>query len=120
MRCQWHRMHENFLLGSPLKFIYFFRGVVGQFGNMFLIDIPFKGCQGCSNRSSTLQAVSYGILHSIAVLHMIFTFRIVRKIDCACGVNDTACTCASCVNDTTCILKNSNIFTNSNLYSKKL
>jgi hypothetical protein len=23
MRCQWHRMHENFLLGSPFKFIFF-------------------------------------------------------------------------------------------------
>jgi hypothetical protein len=37
---------------------------------MFLIDIPFKGCQGRSNRSSIVHAVSYF----------------------ACGVNDTACT----------------------------
>jgi hypothetical protein len=35
---------------------------------MFLIDIPFKGCQGRSNRSSIVHAVSYF----------------------ACGVNDTA------------------------------
>jgi hypothetical protein len=37
---------------------------------MFLIDIPFEGCQGRSNRSSIVYAVSYF----------------------ACGVNDTACT----------------------------
>jgi hypothetical protein len=37
---------------------------------MFLIDIPFKGCQGRPNRSSIMHAVSYF----------------------ACGVNDTACT----------------------------
>jgi hypothetical protein len=37
---------------------------------MFLIEIPFKGCQGRSNRSSIVHAVSYF----------------------ACGVNDTACT----------------------------
>jgi hypothetical protein len=36
-------------------------------------------------------------------------FEVVRKFYCACGVNDTAC-----------ILKNSNIFANSNLYSKRL
>jgi hypothetical protein len=36
---------------------------------MFLIDIPFKGCQGRSNHSSIVHAVSYF----------------------ACGVNDTAC-----------------------------
>jgi hypothetical protein len=64
---------------------------------MFLIDIPFKGCQGRSNHSSIAHAVSYfacGIidtacivhavsltphaffifLHTIAVLHMILTF----------------------------------------------
>jgi hypothetical protein len=64
---------------------------------MFLIDIPFKGCQGRSNRSSIVHAVSYfacGVidttftvhavaltphafknffLHIIAVLHMFFT-----------------------------------------------
>jgi hypothetical protein len=37
---------------------------------MLLIDIPFKGCQGRSNRSSIVHAVSYF----------------------ACGINDTACT----------------------------
>jgi hypothetical protein len=37
---------------------------------MFLIDIPFKGCQGRLNRSSIVHAVSYF----------------------ACSVNDTACT----------------------------
>jgi hypothetical protein len=35
-----------------------------------LIDIPFKGCQGRSNRSSIVHVVSYF----------------------ACGVNETACT----------------------------
>jgi hypothetical protein len=69
---------------------------------MFLIDIPFKGCQGRTNRSSIVHAVSYfargvidtacifNFLHTIAVLHMIFTFRSCSKI-CACGINDTAC-----------------------------
>jgi hypothetical protein len=55
---------------------------------MFLINIPFKGCQGRSNRSSIVHAVSYfacGVndtacifkffLYTIAVLHMTFTFR---------------------------------------------
>jgi hypothetical protein len=37
---------------------------------MFLIDIPFKGCQGRSNRSSIVHAVTFF----------------------ACGVNDTAFT----------------------------
>jgi hypothetical protein len=47
---------------------------------MFLIDIPFKGCQGRSNRSSIEYAVSLTphaflmFLHSIAVLLMIFIF----------------------------------------------
>jgi hypothetical protein len=36
---------------------------------MFLIDIPFQGCHGRSNRSSIVHVVSYF----------------------ACGVNDTAC-----------------------------
>jgi hypothetical protein len=36
---------------------------------MFLLDIPFKGFQGRSNRSSIVHAVSYF----------------------ACGVNDNAC-----------------------------
>jgi hypothetical protein len=63
----------TFCIGSHFKFIYFFRvGVgVGQLGNiyMFLTDIPIKGCQGRSNRSSIVHAVSY------------FAY----------GVNDTAC-----------------------------
>jgi hypothetical protein len=67
--------------------------------------------------------------------------EVVRKFFCACGVNDTACTMlavsmtphapwmryqrhrmhrACGVNDTACILKNSNIFANSSLYSKRL
>jgi hypothetical protein len=113
---------------------------------MFLIDIPFKGCQGRPNHSSIVHAVSYFacsvngtafvvhavsmtpcahvhvvsmtlrafliILHTIAVLHMIFTFR-------SCS---TILLCTRCqwhrmrcqwyrmhrpwgVNDTACILK---------------
>jgi hypothetical protein len=46
---------KNCLFGSP-----FGCGGVGQYGSiyMFLIDIPFKGCQGRSNRSSIVHAVS--------------------------------------------------------------
>jgi hypothetical protein len=43
MRCQWHCMHENFLLGSPFKFIYFFSGGVGQFGNIYVS----RSCMRC-------------------------------------------------------------------------
>jgi hypothetical protein len=50
--------------------LYIFSGGVGKFGNMFLIDIPFKGWQGRSNFSLIVHAVS----------------------NFACGVNDTACT----------------------------
>jgi hypothetical protein len=60
--CQWHSMHGNILLCSPFKFIYFCSDRVGQFANIyFLLDIPFKGCQGRSNRSSIVHvhAVSY-------------------------------------------------------------
>jgi hypothetical protein len=99
---------------------------------MFLIDNPFKGCQGRSNHSSIVHTVSYfafdfndtacivhavsltpnaflNFLDTVAVLHVIFTFRSFRKFYYVCGVNDA-----------TCILKNSNIFANSNLYSKRL
>jgi hypothetical protein len=48
-------------------------------------------------------------LHTIAVLHMIFTFRSCSKKILCMRFNVTAC-----------ILKNSNIFANSNLYSKRL
>jgi hypothetical protein len=48
---------------------------------MFVIDIPFKGCQGRSNRSSIVHAVSYF----------------------ACGVNDTECTYACGAIDIACI-----------------
>jgi hypothetical protein len=64
---------------------------------MFLIDIPFKGCQGRSNLSSVVHAVSMiphafliFFLHTIAVLHMIFTFRSCSNNFCACGVDATA------------------------------
>jgi hypothetical protein len=55
-----NNMKINFLLGSPYKFIYFCRVGVGQSGiKMFLIDIPIKGCQGRSNHSMIVYAVSY-------------------------------------------------------------
>jgi hypothetical protein len=94
---------------------------------MFLIDIPFRGCQDRSNRSSIVHAVSYfacGFNDTACTVHAI--------------VNDTACIRACGVNDTACIfiffhtiavlhmiftfrnLKNSNIFANSNLFSKRL
>jgi hypothetical protein len=49
---------------------------------MFMIEILFKGCQGRSNCSSIVHAVSYF----------------------ACGVNDPECTRACDVNDIACIL----------------
>jgi hypothetical protein len=71
---------------------------------MFLIDILFKGCQGRSNRSLIVHAMSYfacGVIdilcififlwHTIAVLHTILTFRSCSETFCACGVNDTVC-----------------------------
>jgi hypothetical protein len=49
-------MQENFLLGSPFKFIYFLGVGWGNSGTyMFLINIPFKGYQGRSNRTSMTQ-----------------------------------------------------------------
>jgi hypothetical protein len=54
---------------------------------MFLIDIPFKGCQDRSNRSSIVHAVSYFAcgVNDTACMHLTKNFR-------ACGVIDTACT----------------------------
>jgi hypothetical protein len=57
MQCQWYDMQEK--LGSPFKFVFFFLGGLGRFGNIYVfIDIPFKGCQGRLNRSSNVHAVS--------------------------------------------------------------
>jgi hypothetical protein len=55
----------NSASNSP-RYLYFFRGEigVGQFGNIYVsIDIPFKGSQGRSNRSSTVHTMSL-TLHS--------------------------------------------------------
>jgi hypothetical protein len=115
MRCQWHRMHENFLLRSPFKFIYFFSGGVGQFRNVYvLLDIPFKDFQSRSNRSSIVHISSYFawgandtacIVHAVSLTPyacLIFfcipslfciwlsLFEVVRKM--TCGVINTACT----------------------------
>jgi hypothetical protein len=38
MRCQWHCMHEKFLLGSPFKFICYGSGGLDQFGNIYVFD----------------------------------------------------------------------------------
>jgi hypothetical protein len=77
--------------------------------NMFLINIPFKGCQGCSNHSSIVHAVSYFaygandtfffFLKSLLYIKKnIFTIDIYKlqiykwhRMHRACGVNDTAC-----------------------------
>jgi hypothetical protein len=45
---------------------------------MFLIDIPFRGCKGRSNRLSIVHAVSF--------------FACGVNDTRACGINDTACT----------------------------
>jgi hypothetical protein len=72
---------------------------------MFLIDIPFKGCQGRSNRSSIVHAVSYiacgvndtACIFNFFAYHRCFAYdfhssKLFEKFVCACGVNDTACT----------------------------
>jgi hypothetical protein len=83
---------------------------------MFLIDIPFKGCQGRSNRSSIVHAVSYFAcgandiactVYAVSLTpqaflnffeyHRSFAYDfhfskiVVQKFYCACGANDTAC-----------------------------
>jgi hypothetical protein len=106
-------MHENFLLGSLFKFIYFL--VVGYDNSgtyLFLTDILFKGCQGRSNRSSIVHVVSYfacGVndtactVHGVSLTpHAFLTFFACHrcfaydfhfsKLFEKCGVNDTACT----------------------------
>jgi hypothetical protein len=115
-------MHEIFLLGSHFQFLYFLVVEEENSGTyMFLIDIPFKGCQGRSNRSSNVHAVSYfacGVndtaytVHVVSLMHAVSLtqhaffffciaspfcrwfspFKVVRKFYCACGVNDTTCT----------------------------
>jgi hypothetical protein len=89
---------------------------VGQFGNipyMFLIDIPFKGCQGRSNRSSIVckcmrcqwsrmhhtcglndpACILNFFLHRIAVCKWFSVFEVVRKFYCVSGVNATCMRC---------------------------
>jgi hypothetical protein len=76
---------------------------------MYLIDIPFKGCQSRSNHSSIVHAVSYftcGVNDTGCTVHAghfkffcigspfwiwFSLFDVARKLYCACGVNDTAC-----------------------------
>jgi hypothetical protein len=87
-------MHGNFLSGSPLKFIYFFRGGVGQFGNIYvLIDIPFKGCQGRSNRLSIVHAVSYfacGVNDTTFTMHAVSLTPHASCMQCHCHWHDFA------------------------------
>jgi hypothetical protein len=100
---------------------------------MYLIDIPFNGCQGRSNRSSIVHAVSYFAcsVNDTACIFIFFAYHRCFAYDfhffCACGVNETASTmhvvsitlhapCMRCqwyrmhrasgINDTACILKN--------------
>jgi hypothetical protein len=69
---------------------------------MFLIDISFKGCQGRSNCSSTVHAVSYfacGVNETACTVHAVSMRPHVSCMRCqghrmhrACGINETACT----------------------------
>jgi hypothetical protein len=52
---------------------------------MFVIDIPIKICQGCSNRSPVVHAVSYFAYGVIVTMH-----RASSVDDTACIVIDTA------------------------------
>jgi hypothetical protein len=57
---------RNVLLGSPFKFMYYFRGMVGQFGNIYiLLDIPFKGCQGL--RIIRQSCIRCHVLHAVSM-----------------------------------------------------
>jgi hypothetical protein len=109
---------------------------------MFLIDIIFKGCQGRSNRSSIVHVVSYfacGVIDTACIVHAVsltphafvilfayhhcfaydFNFsKLFYKCSMRCLLHPKHRACS--VNDTACILKNSNIFANSNLYSKRV
>jgi hypothetical protein len=73
---------------------------------MVLIDIPFKGCQGRSNRSSIVHGVSYFActMHAVSMrphapCMRYQWYRLHTCMQCqwycmnrACGINDTACT----------------------------
>jgi hypothetical protein len=114
---------------------------------MFLIDIPFKGCQGRSNRSSIVHAVSYFaygvndtacIVHAVSMTHFyFFAYHCCFAYDFHFSKLKHFLKCMRChapcmryqwyrmhhacgINDTAWIFKNSNIFANSNLYSERL
>jgi hypothetical protein len=79
---------------APLKFyIFLVLGEDNSGTSMFLIYIPFKGCQRRSIRSWIVHAVSM-------TTHAPCTQGQWPRMHRACGVNDPACTCASGVNDT--------------------
>jgi hypothetical protein len=85
---------------------------------MFLIDIPFKGCQGRSNRSSILHAVSY-FAYGFNDTAYIFNFFAYHRCF-AYDFDFSKLFEQFFVHAVSMILKKSNIFANSNLYSKRL
>jgi hypothetical protein len=93
MRCQLHPC--MILLGSPFNYTHFCSSGIGQFTNIpicFLIDILFKCCKGCSNRSSIVNAVSltpykFLIFCIVKPFRLWFSiYEVVQKVKFACGV----------------------------------
>jgi hypothetical protein len=58
---------------------------------MFLIDIPFKGCQGRSNRSSILHAFLFVFAYHRCFAYDFHFSKLFEIFLCAYGVNDSAC-----------------------------
>jgi hypothetical protein len=127
--------YDRFSNAKIVNFYIFKVCWIGQFGNIYiLIDIPFKGRQGRSNRSSIVHTVPYCswnrlhlwfFLHNISVLHLIFTFRSCSKtlLCMRCKWHRMhPCTFAPCMRcqKHRMHFKKSNFFANSNLYSKRL
>jgi hypothetical protein len=81
MRCHWHRMHENFLLGSPFKFIYFFSGGVDQFGNIYVF-VRYSLLRLPGSLKSFVDRACGAIFCMWCQWH---------RIHLACGVNYPAC-----------------------------
>jgi hypothetical protein len=64
----WHRMHKNFLIDSPIKFIYFCSGVVGQFAYMHVVDryvLPLKAAR--AERIVRRSCIGFHILHAVSM-----------------------------------------------------
>jgi hypothetical protein len=92
MRCQWHSMHENCLLGSPFKFTYFFSGGVGQFGNIYVFDrYSFQRLPGPfeSFVDRACGVIDTACIFNFFCIPSLFCiwfslFEVVLKIFCAC------------------------------------